>query len=49
MFHGCRFALVLITGNGLVFMLCGLFIGLPALVIIWFFGERLRRRARESY
>ncbi|KAJ7799959.1 major facilitator superfamily domain-containing protein [Mycena olivaceomarginata] len=29
--------------------LCGLFIGLPAPVIIWFFGERLRRRARESY
>ncbi|KAK7057779.1 putative efflux pump antibiotic resistance protein [Favolaschia claudopus] len=29
--------------------LCGLFFGLPAPGIIWMFGERLRRRATESY
>ncbi|KAF7345976.1 putative transporter-1 [Mycena venus] len=29
--------------------LCGLVIALPAPGIIWVWGERLRRRARESY
>ncbi|KAJ7881733.1 caffeine resistance protein [Mycena olivaceomarginata] len=35
-------------GN-MMLALCGLVIGLPALGIIWVFGERLRQRARGSY